>query len=126
MISVDDPTLFLDGVLVLRSHQEVLDGGTSFTMYLHPKFFANVFDTLAEPSTVRYHYIGSLGDVTVPIGCLSCTWVLYLLLYFVEGPCGVLTVLQCIVQVFFFFVQQLCVGADGVCPVLQCSNHTVF
>ena len=91
-----------------------------------PNFFANVFDTLAEPSIVRYHYIGSLGDVTVLIGCLSCTWVLYLLLYFVEGPCGVLTVLQCIVQMFFFIVQQLCVGADGVCPVLQCSNHTVF
>ena len=75
MISVDDPTLFLDGILVLRSHWEVLDGSASFTMYLHLKFFANVFDTLAEPSIVRYHYIGSLGDVTVPIGCLSCTWV---------------------------------------------------
>ena len=43
MISVDDLTLFLDGILVLRGHQEVLDGGASFTMYLQPKFFCQCF-----------------------------------------------------------------------------------
>ena len=67
MITVDDSTLFLDWIFVLWRHQEVLDGSASFTMHLHPKFSANVFDALAEPSIVRYHYTGSLGDVTVSI-----------------------------------------------------------
>ena len=57
MISVDDSTLFLHWIFVLWRHQEVLDGSASFTMHLHPKFPVNVFDALAEPSIVRYHYM---------------------------------------------------------------------
>ena len=119
MITVDDSTLFLDWIFVLWRHQEVLDGSASL---VHPKFSANVFDVLAEPSIVRYHYTGSLGDVTISVVCLFSGWIVSLLLYFVYSPCGVLAVLQCILQMFFFFVQQLCVGADGVCSVL----HTVL
>ena len=126
MITVDDSTLFLDWIFVLGRHQEVLDGSASFTMHLHPKFSANVFDALAEPSIVRYHYTGSLGDVTVSIVCLFSGWIVCLLLYFVYSPCGVLAVLRCILQMFFFFVQQLCIGTYGVCSVLQCSNHTIL
>ena len=126
MITVDDSTLFLDWVFVLWRHQEVLDGSASITMHLQPKFSANVFDAFAEPSIVRYHYTGSLGDVTIFVVCLFSGWIVSLLLYFVYSPCGVLAVLQCILQMFFFFVQQLCVGADGVSSVLQCSNHTIL
>ena len=38
LISVDDSTLLLDWVLVFGSHQEVLDGGASFTIHLYPNF----------------------------------------------------------------------------------------
>ena len=37
LISVDDSTLPLDWIFVLGSHQEVLDGGVSFTIHLYPK-----------------------------------------------------------------------------------------
>ena len=69
MITVDDSSLFLDWFFVLWRHQEVLDGSASFTMYLHPKFSANVFDALTEPSIVRYHHTGSLDDVTISVVC---------------------------------------------------------
>ena len=79
MITVDDSTLFLDWVFVLWRHQEVLDGSASLTMHLHPKFSANVFNALAEPSIVWYHYTGSLDDVPISVVCLFSGWIVSLL-----------------------------------------------
>ena len=127
MISVDDSTLFLDRISVLGSHQEVLDSSDSLAMLLYPKLFANVFGALTETTVVWYHYIGLLGVVTGSIcWCLFSAWIVYFLLNSVESPCGVLAVLQCILQMLFFFMQQLCVGAGGICSVLQCSNHIIL
>ena len=95
-------------------------------MHFHPKFSANVLNVFTKPCIVGYHHIGFLLDVTVPIGCSFCTWIPNLMFYFVQGQCGVLPPLQGLMQVFFFFMQQLCIGADCICPVLQCPNYTVL
>ena len=127
MISVDDSTLFLDWISVLRSHQEVLDSSASLTMHLYPKPSANVFDALTETTIVWYYYIGLLCIVTGSIyRCLFSAWIVYFLLDSVESSCGVLAVLKCILQMVFFLMQQFRVGADGICSVLQCSNHTIL
>ena len=44
--SVDDPTFVGDGIFVLGGHQKVLDGLTSFKVYLYPIFLASVLDPL--------------------------------------------------------------------------------
>ena len=78
----------------------------------NPKLSANVFDALAETIIVWYYYIGLLGVVTGSISwCLFSAWIVYFPLNSVESPCGVLAVLKCILQMLFFFMQQLCVGA---------------
>ena len=69
-----------------------------------PNFLPMFLIALTEPSIVRYHNTGSLGDVAISVVCLFSGWVVCLLLYFVYSPCGVLAVLQCILRMFFFFV----------------------
>ena len=44
----------------------------------------------------------------------------------VESPGGVFTFLECTLKILFFFLQQLWIGADGLCSMLQGANHTVF
>ena len=127
MIYVDDSTLFLDWISVLGSHQEVLDRSASLTMHLYPKLSANVFNALTETTIVWYHYIGLLCVVTGSVyWCLFSAWIVYFLLDSVESPCGVFAIFKCILQMLFFFMQQFCVGGDGICSVLQCSNHTIL
>ena len=127
MISVDDSTLFLDWISVFGSHQEVLDSSASPYNAPIPQTFCQCFwcSHWGYYSMVPLYRL--LGVVTGSIcWCLFSAWIVYFLLNSVESPCGVLAVLKCILQMLFFFMQQLCDGADGICSVLQCSNHTIL
>ena len=44
-VSIDDPTLFQHGILVLGGHQEVFDGDTSSEVDLYLMFVASSVDT---------------------------------------------------------------------------------
>ena len=55
--SVYDPTSFKDWVFILRGHQEVLDGMTSFQMHFNVIFLTNSLIALTQPLMVRYHYV---------------------------------------------------------------------
>ena len=128
LVSVDDSTLLLDWIFVFGSHQEVLDCGASFKVHLYPKLSANVLDALTQSTVIWYNYVSLLLFVGIVSICCNL-FAIYLLgfhLYSVESPCGVLAIHKCILQGLFFFLQQLWVGADGLCSVLQCSNHAVF
>ena len=83
MVSIYDSTLFQHGVLVFWSHQEVFNGGPSFTMNLHPKLLANVLDVLAEPCIIRYHYVCFVPGIVVVVDCGPCTWIVHLMFYLV-------------------------------------------
>ena len=128
LVSVDDSTLLLDWVFVYGSHQEVLDGGASFKVHLYPKLSANVLNALTKSTVVWHHYVELLLVIYTDSVCWNLFTVLLLCFYLypIESPCGVLAILECILQVLLFFLQQLWVGADGLCFVLQYSYHTVF
>ena len=128
LVSVDDSTLLLDWISVFGSHQEVLDCGSSLEVHLYPKLSTNVLDALTQSTIIRYNYVGYLLLVSVGSACCNLFSVLLLcfLLYSVESPCRVLALHECLLQMLFFFLQQLWVEADGLCSVLQCSNHIVF
>ena len=99
---------------IFGSHQEVLDGGASFKVHLYPKLSPNVLNALTKSTVVWNHYVGLL--LVVHIGSVGWNLVTILLLCFhlypFEIPGGVFTFLECILQVLFFFLQQLWVGAD--------------
>ena len=42
----------------IGSHQEVLDGGASFKIHLHPKLSANVLNALTKSTIVWHNYVG--------------------------------------------------------------------
>ena len=122
MVSIDDSALLLDWIFVFGRHQEVLDGGASFKVHFCPKSSANVLDALTKSTVIGNHY------VCTGFLCRSLAGVLFLCfhLYPVESPGGVFTFLECTLQMLFFFLQQLWIGADGLCSVLPGTNHVVF
>ena len=95
------------------------------TPYLLP---ANVHDAVTQSTIVWNHNVGLFLDVSIGSFCWSLVGILVLgfHLHLVESPVGVFTFLQCTFQMLFFFMQQLWVRADGLCSVLQCTNHTRF
>ena len=44
--------LFTDWIFILWSHEEVLDGGSSFNMYLYAIYLANSFEAFTQPLMV--------------------------------------------------------------------------
>ena len=128
LVSEDDSILLLDWIFIFGSHQEVLDGGASFKVHLYPKLSANVLDALTQSSLIWYNYVGLLLFVSAGSACCNLFAILLLgfHLYSVESPCGVLAIHKCILHVLFFFMQQLWVGADGLCSMLQCSITLYF
>ena len=58
LVSVNDSTLLQDWIFVFGRHQEVLDGGASFTVHLYPKLLANVLNGLTKSTVVWDHYVG--------------------------------------------------------------------
>ena len=71
--SVYDPTSFKDWVFILRGHQEVFDGMTSFQMHLNAIFFTSSLVALTQPLMVRYHYVCFWSFVVVS-GWLLAIW----------------------------------------------------
>ena len=63
-ISIDDSTFLLYRVFIFGSHQEVLDGSTSFEVHFHPIFAANLLNAFTQPTIVRNYYVRLL-DVFV-------------------------------------------------------------
>ena len=63
-VSVDDSTFLLYRVFIFGSHQEVLDGSTSFEVHFHPIFAANLLNAVTQPTVVRNYYVWLL-DVFV-------------------------------------------------------------
>ena len=76
--SVYDPTSFKDWVFILRGHQEVFDGMTSFQMHFNAIFLTGSLVALAQPLMVRYHYVCFWSFVVV-IGWLLAVWLVLLL-----------------------------------------------
>ena len=94
LISVDDPTFFLNGILIFWGHQEVFDCVASLEVNLHPIFTANFLHDLTDPLIVGDYYVRSLSVIVgavvvyiiVSIGSSFC-----LHFCFVQCPCRVFT-----------------------------------
>ena len=56
-ISIDDPTLLQDWILIFEGHQEVLDGAASFKIDLHSMSAAYFLQALTQPSILRCHHV---------------------------------------------------------------------
>ena len=57
LISVNDSTLAVNGIIVLGSHEEAFDGLSSFKMYLYPILAACFFDSLTEALMIWNHHV---------------------------------------------------------------------
>ena len=92
LVSVDDSTFLLDAILVLRSHQEVLDSVASFKIHLYPMFPACVLEAFTDSFVVGNHHVWFL-DVVTRVLLASTGFVCYglcLHFYFVYGPCRII------------------------------------
>ena len=95
-ISVNDSTLFEDGIFVLWSHKEVLDGQASFKGNLYPMFTASFLKVLSQPFVVRNHHVRVLVVIVVVSRIVGASSVVFLCwgfgldLHPVESPCRVL------------------------------------
>ena len=63
LISVDDPTFFLNGILIFRGHEEVFYCIASLEVHLHPIFTAGLLHALTYPLIVGDHYVRSLSVI---------------------------------------------------------------
>ena len=89
-ISINDSTSLLHGVLILGSHQEVFDGGTSFELHLHPMIIAHLLEAFTEPSVIRNNNVWFLGVVSSSVLFVVAAFLLSLTSWFnsnsVEDP----------------------------------------
>ena len=116
-IAIDDPTFLHHGVLIFRVHQEVLDGSPSLEVYLHTKVTAFFLDTYTQPLIVWNSYVGFRSVVLLSVLVLLFLflgWIVHPYSHLVQGPSGVVAVAQCSVQMVFFLLQTLVVGAYGL------------
>ena len=103
------PLCFWIGSLSLEAIREVLDGGASFKVHLYPKLSANVLDALTKST------IGMAPLCRTSSGCFYWFCLLELVYYVaslfssvssLKAHVGYLQFLKCILQVFFFLLQQ--------------------
>ena len=89
-ISLNDLTSLLHGILILGSHQEVFDGGTSFEIHMHPMITAHLFEAFTEPSVIRNNNMWLLDVVSSSVLFVVAAFLLSLTSWFnsisVEGP----------------------------------------
>ena len=111
----------------MGEHQEVLDSGASFKVHLYPILAANVLNAVTKSTVVGKHYVGLLVVVYASSLCWSLVGVLFLgfHLYLVESPGGVFTLLSALFRCSSF-CSSCGVGADGLCSMLQGTNHTIL
>ena len=124
-VNVDDH----HGVLIFRVHQEDLDGSPSLEEHLHTKVTAFFLDTFTQPLIVWNSYVGfgSVALLSVLVLLLVLLgWIVQPNLHPVQSPSRVVAVAQCSVQMFFFLLQALIVGAYGFSPVEEGSNNPIF
>ena len=92
------------------SHQEVIDGSTSFEVHFHPIFAANLLNALTQPTVVRNCYVRLL-DVFVDTRVIAVVtifvggWFLGFHSNPVQSPGGVFVSSKCAVEMVFFFLQ---------------------
>ena len=60
LISIDDPTLFQDWILILWGHQEAFDGIACFKVHLHTMFATDLFEAFTHTLVIWYHHVGPL------------------------------------------------------------------
>ena len=119
-------------VLVFRSHEEVLDGMSSFAMHLNAIFFASSFDALTKALVVRHYnvyvgvvWLGCVGTTSPSIRivtcCCSCS-------HFdsVDCPLWIFAFHQSLIKVPLFILKVIGCRADGVGSMVKCAYHTVF
>ena len=119
-------------MFILWSHEEVLDGESSFQMYFYAIFLASSLETFTQPLMVWYCNVWFMIPAVVRVRVLVVAfvllwgWCLAPQLNSVEGPCWILASLQTIVQMMFFFLQLVWARTDGFCPVELSPYHTIF
>ena len=90
---------------------------------------ANFLNALTWSTVVGNHYVGLLLVASVSSICLSFVGGLLLCFHFdlVESPAGVFTFLESTLKMFFFFLQQLCIGNRWfVLYVVRCQSHCIL
>ena len=86
LVSVDDSTFLLDGILVFGSHWEVFDCVTSLKVHLHSIFTACFLHTLTDPLVVGDHYVRPLdviASIIVPFFVLLAAVLVFILALFI-------------------------------------------
>ena len=97
----------MDGIFVLWSHKEVLDGHASFEVYLYPTFAACLLDALTQPFGIRNHHVWILVVVSRTVDTSSVIvlgWSLGLDLHSDESPCWVLTFCKSFEKMLFLLL----------------------
>ena len=123
---------FKDWIFVLCSHEEVLDGGSSFLLYFYVIFPVNFLETFTHSLMVWYYVMWFLISAVVRDRVLDVAfvllwgWCLTPQLDSVEGLCWICASFQTLVQMLFFFLQLMWARTEGFCPAEKGANHTVL
>ena len=109
-ISVDDSTFLQHRIFVLRSHQEVSHGITSFEVDLHPMFVACSFQAFTQPLVIWHHYVRVLVALLV-----VCIVVIFSLWFLWAGVCILIFTLFTAHTRYLHLVKTLCKWSSSCC-----------
>ena len=72
LVTVEDITFAVLGVLILMSDQQLLDGGTSLEVCLYPISAADLLEAFSQSLYIGYHYVACIWFVLVGAYFCAC------------------------------------------------------